>query len=170
MSASPFDIENPASPHGLLMRRRFGKPLDPSDLIPVFEANSEVLVDGEFRALMLDILAGETAPKRGRPKKQIGDIAKLICAEMYIEDRANEIRAERRKRPNGQRIVKGEMSPTQQAAGEVAWQFHITGKALLNKISAMKKGALFAGMNSSVQMINRAAPQARSSYGKPLPD
>lgn len=144
MHGSPFDIENPASPHGLLMRRRFGDALVPSDLIPVIEGNSEVLVDGEFRSLMLDVLAEETAPKRGRPKRPPGHLAKLLCAKMYIEDRAEEIWTERRKRPNGQRRERGATSPTEQAATEVAWQFHITGKALLNDISALKKSPLFA--------------------------
>lgn len=138
MHSSPFDIDDPASLHGLQLCCRFGKGISVSDLIPVIEANSRLVPDSEFRKLLLDVLAGKTGPRRGRRPKPPEHIAGLMLAEMQIEDLAERIRDERKARPTGRRRVRGERAPVEQAAHEVALKRNMTGKALLNEISSMK--------------------------------
>lgn len=138
MHGSPFDIDDPASLYRLQLRRRFGKSITSSDLIPVIEANAQLVPDAEFRKLLLDILSGKTGPKRGRRPKPLGHIAQLTLAEMQIEDLAERIREERKARPAGERRVRGERAPVEQAAHEVAQRRNMTGKALLNEISSIK--------------------------------
>lgn len=139
MHESPFDIENPASLHGLQLRRRFGKVVTGLDLIPVIVANIELVPDSEFRKLLLDVLSGKTGPKRGRKPKPSGHIVQLTLAEMQIEGLAERIREERKAKPAGERRVRGERAPVEQAAHEVALKRNMTGKGLLNEISSMKK-------------------------------
>ncbi|UKK86195.1 hypothetical protein L7H23_08900 [Sphingopyxis sp. BSN-002] len=138
MHESLFDIDDPASLHGLQLRRRFGKGVTASDLITVIEANTGLAPDAEFRKLLLDVLSGKTGPKRGRRPKPPGHIAQLMLAEMQIEDLAEQIREERKARPAGERRVRGERAPVEQAAHEVAQRRNMTGKSLLNEISSMK--------------------------------
>lgn len=144
MHGSPYDIENPASLHGLELRRRFGKSITGSDLIPVIDANIELVPDSEFRKFLLAVLSGETGPKLGRRPKPARHIVQLTLAEMQIECLAEQIRNERKARPAGERRVRGERAPVEQAAHEVALKRNMTGKALLNEISSMKKRLSFS--------------------------
>ena len=114
-------------------------PLKVQDLVPVIRANPEMIPDDATRILVLEILEGKLGAKRGRPNKSIGHQGKLMLADMVIEERAQEIREVRKLRPDGEKHIKGEPEPVVMAADEIAPGFSMTGRALLNAISAQKK-------------------------------
>ena len=135
-----------SSLHGMHLKKQLKMPLKVSDLAPVIRAHPEVIPDEATRALFLQILEGELGAKRGRPNKSIGHQGMLVWANIEIEDRALEIREERKLRPDGEKHIPGELEPVVMAADEVAKVFSITGRALLNAISAQKSRAHLSGM------------------------
>ncbi|MGL5839233.1 MAG: hypothetical protein ACRCY3_12090 [Sphingorhabdus sp.] len=98
MPGSPFHIEDPKSVHGVQLKRRFGHPLKPQDMVPIIEANPDLVPNDQFRALLFDVLNGETGPQKGRPERKPGYNGLLVWAEIKIEKRAKEIKEERRAR------------------------------------------------------------------------
>lgn len=118
-------------------------PLKAADLVPVIRANPDAIPDEATRMLFLEVLDGQLGAKRGRPEKSIGHQAKLMLADMVIEDRAQVIREERKLRPTGEKRIQGELEPVVMAANEIARVFSVTGRALLNAISAQKKSGVF---------------------------
>lgn len=131
---------------GLHQKKLLEMPLKIQDLVPVMRANPEIIPDEATRVLFLEILEGKLGPKRGRPNKSIGHQGMLIWANIEIEDRALEIREERKLRPDGEKHILGELEPVVMAADEVATVFSITGRALLNAISAQKSMPYLSGM------------------------
>lgn len=127
-----------SSLYGLHLKKRLKVPLNSKDLPPVIRANPEMIPDEATRDLVLEILEGKLGPKRGRPNKSFGHRGMLIWANIEIEDRAREIRDERKLRPEGEKHIPGELEPVVMAADEIAPVFSITGRALLNAISAQK--------------------------------
>lgn len=146
MTGSPFDVLNASSLSGLHQKKRLKMPLKVQDLAPVIRANPEIIPDEATRVLVLEILEGKLGPNRGRPKKTFGHQGMLIWASMEIEDRAREIRAERKLRPDGEKHIPGEPEPVVMAADEIAPAFPMTGRALLNAISAQKSRPYLSGM------------------------
>lgn len=138
MTGSPYDIRDASSLHGLHLKKQLKMPLKVQDLAPVIRANPEIVPDEATRVLFLEILEGKLGPKRGRPKKTFGYQGKLFLANMVIEERAQEIREMRKSRPDGEKHIKGELEPVVMAADEIAPGFSMTGRALLNAISAQK--------------------------------
>jgi hypothetical protein len=138
LTGSPYDVLDASSLHGLHLKKRLKVPLKAQDLVPVIRANPEMIPDDATRDLVLEILEGELGAKRGRPKKSIGHQGKLMLADMVIEERAQEIRKSRKLRPDGEKHIKGELEPVVVAADEIAPGFSMTGRALLNAISAQK--------------------------------
>ena len=128
------------------MKKRLKMPLKVRDLAPVIRANPEIIPVEPTRVLFLEILEGKLGAKRGRPNKSIGHQAMLVWANIEIEDRALEIREERKLRPAGEKHIPGELEPVVIAADEVAPLFSITGRALLNAISAQKSMPYLSGM------------------------
>lgn len=146
MTGSPYDVLDASSLSGLHQKKQLKMPLKVQDLAPVIRANPEIIPDEATRVLFLEILEGELGAKRGRPSKTIGHQGMLIWANIEIEDRALEIREERKLRPDGEKRKKGELEPVVMAADEVATVFSITGRALLNAISAQKSRPYLSGM------------------------
>jgi len=146
MTGSPYDIKDASSLHGLHLKKRLKMPLNVKVLAPVKRANPEMIPDGANRDLVLAILEGKLGAKRGRPTKSIGHQGMLVWANIEIEDRAQEIREERKLRPGGEKHILGEPEPMVMAADEVATVFSITGRALLNAISAQKSMPYLSGM------------------------
>lgn len=146
MTGSPYDIRDASSLHGLHLKKQLKMPLKVQDLAPVIRANPEIVPDEATRVLFLQILEGKLGPKRGRPSKSIGQQGMLIWANIEIEDRALEIREERKQRSDGEKRKRGELEPVVMAADEVATVFSITGRALLNAISAQKSMPYLSGM------------------------
>jgi hypothetical protein len=138
MTGTPYDMLDASSLHGLHLKRRLKVPLQAQDLVPVIRANPEMIPDKATRDLVLEILEGKLGAKRGRPKKSIGHQGKLMLADMVIEERAQEIRVSRKLRPDGEKHIRGEPEPVVMAADEIARGFSMTGRALLNAISAQK--------------------------------
>ena len=146
MTGSPYDMLDASSLHGLHLKKQLNVPLKAQDLVPVIRANPEMIPDEATRDLVLELLEGMLGAKRGRPKKSLGHQAKLILADMIIEDRALEIREERKLRPDSEKHIPGELEPVVMAADEIAPVFSITGRALLNAISAQKSRPNLSGM------------------------
>ena len=138
MTGSPYDMLDASSLHGLHLKRRLKMPLKAADLVAVIRANPNAIPNEETRDLILEILDGKLGPKRGRPKKPFGYQGKLLLADIVIEERAQEIREVRKLRPDGERHIKGELEPVVMAANEIALGLSMTGRALLNAISAQK--------------------------------
>ena len=138
MTGSPYDMLDASSLHGLHLKRRLKMPLKAADLVAVIRANPNAIPNEETRDLILEILDGKLGPKRGRPKKPFGYQGQLMLADIVIEERAQEIREVRKLRPDGERHIKGELEPVVMAANEIALGFSMTGRALLNAISAQK--------------------------------
>lgn len=135
---SPFATLNPASLSGLKLRHHYGQKLGPEDLVPVIEANSELAPNQEFGELMLAILRNETGPGRGRHSLAINDKVRLVCADMYIEERSQEIAAERRSRPSGAKRIQGELEPGVIAAEEISGRLgYGNPRSLINAISKL---------------------------------
>jgi hypothetical protein len=146
LTGSPYDVLDAASLHGMHLKKQLKIPLKVTDLAPVIRANPEMIPDEATRELVLEILEGKIGAKRGRPSKTIGHQGMLIWANIEIEDRALEIREERKLRPDGEKHIPGELEPVVMAADEVATVFSITGRALLNAISAQKSMPYLSGM------------------------
>jgi hypothetical protein len=146
MTGSPYDIKDACSLHGLHLKKQLNMPLNVKDLAPVIRANPEMIPDEATRDLVLEILEGTLRAKRGRPKKSFGHQGMLVWANIEIEDRALEIREERKLRPDGEKHIPGELEPVVRAADEIAPVFSITGRALLNAISAQKSRPNLSGM------------------------
>ena len=146
MTGSPYDMLDASSLHGLHLKKQMKVPLKAQDLAPVIRGNPEMIPDEATRMLVLAILEGNLGAKRGRPKKSFGHQGMLIWANIEIEDRALEIREERKLRPDGEKHIPGELEPVVMAADEIAPVFSITGRALLNAISAQKSRPNLSGM------------------------
>ena len=146
MTGSPYDMLDASSLHGLHLKKQMNVPLKAQDLVPVIRANPEMIPDEATRDLVLEILEGMLGAKRGRPKKSFGHQGMLVWANIEIEDRALEIREERKLRPGSEKHIRGELEPVVMAADEVATVFSITGRALLNAISAQKSRPYLSGM------------------------
>lgn len=146
MTGSPYDVLDASSLHGMHLKKQLTMPLKVKDLAPVIRANPEMIPDEPTRELVMEILEGKLGAKRGRPNKSIGHQGMLVWANIEIEDRALEIREERKLRPDGEKHIPGELEPVVMAADEVATVFSITGRALLNAISAQKSRPHLSGM------------------------
>jgi hypothetical protein len=87
------------------------------------------------RHYALQAMKGKLNLQRGHKAGGAQRVTKLIIADVLIEDRAAEIRDERKR--SGRKHVRGDLEPRRQAAEEVSryFRFNITGPALLNAIS-----------------------------------
>jgi hypothetical protein len=146
LTGSAYDMLDASSLHGLHLKKQLKMPLTAQDLAPVIHANPGMIPDEATRDLVLEILEGKHGATRGRPKKSIGHQGMLVWANIEIEDRAREIREARKLRPAGEKHIKGELEPMAMAADEIAPVFSMTGRALLNAISAQKSRPYLSGM------------------------
>jgi hypothetical protein len=132
---SPYFDWTPASVGWLHRKHRDGTPVFNEEVIGILGADISAAADPVMQRYILPAMKGELPASRGRRPGGVVRAIKLLIAKVLIEDRAAEIKAERRL--SGQKHRRGDLEPGRQAAGEVArfLGFHITEAALLNAIS-----------------------------------
>ncbi|WP_157082596.1 hypothetical protein [Sphingomonas asaccharolytica] len=136
-----FDPNSPGwlhRKHEKNKRRRKGEKEDPiraSEVLRVIESDPAAFLDPIVQHYATLALKRKLKSSRGRKRGGVSRAIKLAIADVMIEDRAAEIRAERKR--SGQKHVRGDLEPCRQAAEEVSrfLSFNMTGPALLNAIS-----------------------------------
>jgi hypothetical protein len=110
----------------------------PADLARIGQADRSAFADPVYQEQVLLTLEGRLPTRLGRPPEDPMMWWKTVMADVLVEDRAAEIRAER----NGSHD-RGSLEPRVQAAQEVALnlRMNMSAEALLNRISALKKKA-----------------------------
>jgi len=108
----------------------------PADLARIGNTDRSAFADPVYQEQVLLALDGRLPTRRGRPTEDPMMWWKTVMADVLIEERAAEIRAER----NGAHD-RGSLEPRVQAAQEVALnlRMNMSAEALLNRISALKK-------------------------------
>lgn len=106
------------------------------DLARIGNADRSAFADLIYQEQVLLALEGRLPTRRGRPPEDPMMWWKTVMADVLVEDRAAEIRAER----NGAHD-RGSLEPRQQAAEEIAHglRMNMSGETLINRISALKK-------------------------------
>lgn len=128
-----FDPESIGWLHRKVKKEDF---VTPADLARIGNADRSAFADPVFQEQVLLVLEGRLPTRRGRPPEDSMMWWKTVMADVLIEERAAEIRAER----NGAHD-RGSLEPRVQAAQEVALnlRMNMSAEALLNRISALKK-------------------------------
>jgi hypothetical protein len=117
-----------------------GKHVLKRDIKRVLENDPDALSEPIVVALLEALQNGTLARKRGRSKFSLAEMTRLIFIEIELRDLADRIRWFRNKRPAGARKVRGEYSPRDLAANEMAKRFGYSSRhVLLNRISAQRK-------------------------------
>jgi hypothetical protein len=141
MTLNPNSIHymfDPESVGWIHRRHERGEEILPADLSRVLSANPATGSDPIMVHYLLEQLAGRLKPKRGRKSLEPSRANKLMIAEFAIEERAKEIRAERKGIDRN--LLRAELDPSVQAANEIGrWLGLPTGRTLLNLISTRKK-------------------------------
>jgi len=125
-----FDRDSIGSLHRRLEKSKTDKKADPvtaADLARIGNADRSAFADPIFQEQVLLSLEGRLPTRRGSPPQDPVVGWKITIADVLIEDRAAEIRAERKT--SGMR---GEREPRIQAAEEVArgLRLHMSAEAL----------------------------------------
>jgi len=135
---SPYYLFDPRSIAWLHRRHERGEDVEPADLRRLLEADPANGSDPIMIHYLLKHLDGRLARKRGRKSLEPSRTSKLMIADVLIEERAAEIKAERKGRNREQ--LRAELEPSVQAAEEIGeWLGLPRGRALLNLISTRKK-------------------------------
>ena len=132
---SPHYQFDPSSPGWLRRKHEKSEPILAEEVIRIAEADPANFADSLVQHYMLRVAKRELMPRRGRKPGGVARAIKLTIADVMIEDRAAEIKDERRR--NGRKHVRGDLEPCRQAAAEISalLGFNMTGPALLNAIS-----------------------------------
>ena len=119
------------------LHRKVGKGdfITAADLARIGDADRNAFADPVLQDQVLLALEGRLPTRRGRPPEHPRVGSKITMADVLIEDRVAQIRAERKA--SGTR---GEREPRIQAAEELArsLRLNMSAEALLNRISAQK--------------------------------
>lgn len=135
---SPHYLFDPDSIGWLHRRDERGEEVGPADLRRLLQADAANGADPIMVQYLLAHLDGGLARKPGRRSLEPSRANKLMIAEFAIEERAEEIKAERKGIDRNQ--LRAELEPSVQAAEEIGeWLGLPKGRTLLNLISARKK-------------------------------
>jgi hypothetical protein len=108
----------------------------PADLARIGNTDRSAFADPIYQEQVLLALQGTLPTRPGRPPEDPMMWWKTVVADVLVEDRAAEIRAERKGVHH-----RGELEPRIQAAQEVALnlRMNMSPGSLLNRISGLKK-------------------------------
>ncbi|BBD98866.1 hypothetical protein SAMIE_1023670 [Sphingobium amiense] len=111
-----------------------------ADLKRIAEADPSVFTDPVFQEQIRLALEDRLPTRTGRLPADPVLWFRTLMADILIEDLAEEIRAERRA--GGRKRLRGDWEPRVEAAEKISADLcmHMTGRSLLNRISAQKRG------------------------------
>ena len=117
-----------------------GKHVLKGDIERVLENDPDALLEPIAVALLEAQQNGTLARKRGRNKFSLAEMTRLVFIDIQLRDLADRIRWFRNKRPAGARRIRGEYSPRDLAANEMAKRYGFSSRhVLLNRLSTQRK-------------------------------
>jgi len=136
----PYELFNRDHRGWLVSRFWRQKPVLKHDIARVLENDPDAMSEPIVVELVNAKKNGTLFRKRGRNPYNFGQMANVLLAQGDIKLLAAEIRHERSKRPAGAKKERGELSPTHQAAEQVARAYNMgSGASLLRRISFQRK-------------------------------
>lgn len=142
---SPFFVFDPESRGSLFYKFDNKMWIEKADIDLVLEKDGEAAQDPRMLPILIASHRGHFNSKRGRPnhKDSFSYKGRVFWAGEDVQARAKEIRKERKGLSKLE--TKALKDPMEQAADEIAvnYNFHISGRSLINVISSQKSDPFF---------------------------
>lgn len=143
--SSPFFLFDPECRGSLFYKFDNKLRIEKADIDLVLKKDDKAAQDPRMLPILIASHKGLLKSKRGRPnhKDSFSYKGRVFWAGEDVQARAREIREERKGLSNLE--TKALKDPMEQAADEIAakYNFHISGRSLINRISSQKGDPLF---------------------------